>query len=537
MDFVSRASAAAAAPASVNRNSPILRASRCSRGLASGLYGLSEPGGIVNLVTKVPLNSPYYSASQDFSSLGLYRTAIDATGPLSSNKAWLYRMNMSYTNDAGAFGFEVHDIHFENIFFAPVIQWNQDDHNWVRLESTYSQDRSASFFPNTPQFNGNLVTIPRNLNHGESSPTLSNGTFNLLTVQKQLGQDWSVQERVGYYRQVRDFIGILSNSFGGNPSPPYLAYSRDFNENEYRQSEFGTYTDFVGHAETYRFQHTILLGGDFHKDVTYSQYTSGFYGSPVDVAYPLTPGFPYIPPYLGVSEGTNYLNTGGSIFRIKSGCLTISRCWRAPVISTFRENGGIGGNPLINANFFAFYYGTSNNKADTQTAVTPRVGLTWQPAPWASIFANYSEGFSPDSGSYLVGNVIAPPEFARESEVGAKVEFYEGRLRATASLYDLTKTNVPQLDTNAADFCPSSGAALPYTCSVLSGEQRSKGVEVDVQGTLLPGWDVILNYTNQDVRLTKSLPGEPTGAPGSKSRACRAISVVFGRPMNSRMEP
>ena len=63
------------------------------------LYGLVDPGGVVNIITKEPLNAPYYSAQQQIGSLAFYRTTVDATGPLNTDKSLLYRMNMSYENN------------------------------------------------------------------------------------------------------------------------------------------------------------------------------------------------------------------------------------------------------------------------------------------------------------------------------------------------------------------------------------------------------------------------------------------------------
>lgn len=42
----------------------------------------------------------------------------------------------------------------------------------------------------------------------------------------------------------------------------------------------------------------------------------------------------------------------------------------------------------------------------------------------------------------------------------------------------------------------------------MTGQARSKGVEFDAQGELLPGWSAIATYTNQDVRITKSENGD-----------------------------
>jgi iron complex outermembrane receptor protein len=91
---------------------------------------------------------------------------------------------------------------------------------------------------------------------------------------------------------------------------------------------------------------------------------------------------------------------------------------------------------------------------------------------------------------------LAPPSNARSWEAGVKLEFFDGKLRATADYYDLTKTNVPTADAMHPGF------------SLLIGEARSKGPEVDIQGEISPGWSVIAAYTNQDVRVTKSDPSD-----------------------------
>ena len=81
-------------------NSPMCRASKLLKGPAAILYGAVEPGGIVNLNMKQPLDTPAYSIQQQIGSYASYRTTLDATGPsLSSNKSVLYRFTASYEND------------------------------------------------------------------------------------------------------------------------------------------------------------------------------------------------------------------------------------------------------------------------------------------------------------------------------------------------------------------------------------------------------------------------------------------------------
>jgi iron complex outermembrane receptor protein len=136
----------------------------------------------------------------------------------------------------------------------------------------------------------------------------------------------------------------------------------------------------------------------------------------------------------------------------------------------------------------------SSGSPATAQAVTPRFGLLWRPQKWVSLYGNYTEGFGPNQGLVFPGK-LAPPSSARSWEAGVKFEFFDGKLRATADYYDLTKTNVPTADPLNPNFV------------VLAGAARSKGPELDIQGEILPGWNVIVAYTNQDVRVTEASAG------------------------------
>jgi len=126
--------------------------------------------------------------------------------------------------------------------------------------------------------------------------------------------------------------------------------------------------------------------------------------------------------------------------------------------------------------------------------VTPRVGLLWRPENWLSLYSNYTENFGPGRG-IIYPNTAPPPTSAQQWEVGAKTELFDGRLRATFAYYDLTKQNVSTNDPTHPFF------------SVVTGEVRSRGPELDIQGEILPGWNVIANYTNTDIIVTKGNDG------------------------------
>jgi len=90
------------------------------KGPGSILFGRAEPGGVVNMVTKQPLDTPYYALQQQFGSFDYYRTTIDATGPVTKDSKLLYRLNAAYEG-AGSF---TDFANSDRFFVAPVLKWN-----------------------------------------------------------------------------------------------------------------------------------------------------------------------------------------------------------------------------------------------------------------------------------------------------------------------------------------------------------------------------------------------------------------------------
>jgi iron complex outermembrane receptor protein len=138
------------------------------KGPAAILYGLSEPGGIVNITTRSPQDTPHYAMQQQVSALALYRTSLAATGPVTADKSVLYRVDMSYENNGAPFGSFIDGTHSRNFFVAPVVKWQIDNATWVRAEVNYSNDLSSGYASYDPTINGQIVQRPRNNNYSGS---------------------------------------------------------------------------------------------------------------------------------------------------------------------------------------------------------------------------------------------------------------------------------------------------------------------------------------------------------------------------------
>ncbi|MEH2286521.1 MAG: TonB-dependent receptor [Nostoc sp.] len=105
-----------------------------------------------------------------------------------------------------------------------------------------------------------------------------------------------------------------------------------------------------------------------------------------------------------------------------------------------------------------------------------------------SLYTSYGRSFDPAPGY----GISAPPQPQRgtQYEVGIKANLSK-QLSTTLAFYDLTRTNVPATDPNDPNLI------------IQVGEQRSRGIEFDVTGEILPGWNIIAGYAYTDAEITK----------------------------------
>ena len=170
------------------------------KGPAAILYGMVEPGGMVNVVTKKPLATPYYAATQQFGSYNLYRTTLDATGPLTKDDTLLYRANLSYQNSGSFRDFAGK----EDVFFAPVLTWNISPKTQVNFELEYNRQHLGMDTTFIPLVNNTLLHIPRNQNYGEYSPAVSETIYGGFNWSHQFNDNWSVKNRFSVNQMRND---------------------------------------------------------------------------------------------------------------------------------------------------------------------------------------------------------------------------------------------------------------------------------------------------------------------------------------------
>ncbi|MEH2141203.1 TonB-dependent receptor domain-containing protein [Nostoc sp.] len=274
-------------------------------------------------------------------------------------------------------------------------------------------------------------------------------------------------------------------------------------------------TDLSGKFNTGSLKHQVLLGFAWdqynYKDPAYFQTD----GSPIDIfnpAYgsPQPTDVPYSFYKEGFDEFGIYLQDQVTLLPN----LKLLLGGRLDFIhsSSFSQNFDSAGTATDNPTETRFY----NNP------FTPRVGVVYQPLPLISLYFSYAQSFKPNSSHTVDGSTL-PPERGTQYEVGLKADLIKDRLSATFAAYDITKENVATTD-------PTPGNS---DYSIAAGEVKSRGLEFDVSGQILPGWNLIASAFINDAFVSKDNNLDVVGdslvnAPGSGASLWTTYEIQTG---------
>ena len=468
------------------------------KGPASILYGRVEPGGMVNLVTKLPLNSPYYSFQQQAGSFDFYRTSVDATGPVTQSGSLGYRLNLAYENKGSFQDFA----HSDRIFVAPVIHWDISNKTRANFWLDYTK-ANDSILDTIPALGNRPAPIPRNRSFGEP------GNGQMKTEEQRFGFNWTHDfndrwqlRHVFDTRYNESFLGaFIGNSGIIDPTQctpencPVARYGQAFRGSPRYSTAYFNSMDVTGHFDTLGVKHTLLIGGDYwHNtfDATNNEIINLFNGEIANIDL-------YHPQYTGIPL---------SVFQSASG-------YNQP--NSWQDWLGVYGQDQIKLPHNVHLLGGlryDNSSSHTEVAgaptqtedkVSPRTALLWQPIPALSLYGNYVENFGATGAQSVSG--FLPPQTAQQWEFGMKTELLDKKLTGSIAWFDITKQNVAVPDpTNL--LLARAGYLVPI------GEVHNKGLEVDVAGTILDGWKMIGSYAYIDSRIVKDV-GTITDANGN----------------------
>jgi len=458
------------------------------KGPASILYGRLEPGGMVNIVTKRPLATPYYSLQQQFGSYDFYRTTADATGPLTKDKSLLYRVNLAYENSGSFREFLDHD----RVFFAPTFHWNISDKTQANFHMEYQHDKSP-FDHGFPVAGNRPLNLPHGRNLGEPGSANESETFNVgFDWSHAFNDNWTLRHR--FDAVLLPKADTLPSVYSGFLGPCTVGVSCQVNRltyaNKSHAENYYTTVDLIGKFDTWGVKHNVLLGGDFYHQVHQTDFAWTF-SQPIDAYNPVHTGVdPSVLDHPNLFGPSGFTEEWGGFYTQDQ----IELPYHVHLLAGFRyDTIRYSSASDLHFNFGSPFVQSSHNLLQ-QESVKPRFGLLYQPIPEVSLYGNYVENFGLSNGFNSNGAAL-PPTTAKQWEGGIKTELLDKRLTATLAWFDITKQNIAVTDPDPIKAASGFQNAI--------GEVRNQGVELDVAGELLPGWKLIGTYSYIDSKITK----------------------------------
>ncbi|WP_286897356.1 TonB-dependent siderophore receptor [Achromobacter sp. UBA2119] len=132
---------------------------------------------------------------------------------------------------------------------------------------------------------------------------------------------------------------------------------------------------------------------------------------------------------------------------------------------------------------------TSHYATTVDNKFIPYAGITYDLDRHHTVYASYTDVFKPQAYNFDANDRQLDPLTGKSYEIGAKGEYLNGRLNASIALFQLKQDNVAELDPSGAST-PSGGTAYIAIPGV-----TTRGVELEVSGEVMPGWQVNAGYT------------------------------------------
>ncbi|MCX8995532.1 TonB-dependent siderophore receptor [Rhizobiaceae bacterium BDR2-2] len=443
------------------------------KGPASTLYGILDPGGMVNVVTKKPESTFGAEVYGSLSSFGGGATGFDVTGPIAGTDL-SYRLIGEYqkTDYWRNFG------ETERWLLSPSLKWTGEDTE-VTVSYTHEDysvpfDRGTIFDVTT----GRAVNVDRKIRFDEPY-NITDGKSDTVQVEidRQLSDTWKLGIDYSYSRNEYSDNQARVMSYDaatGNLSRRADAtqYSTIYNH--------ALRADLTGEVEIGGLRNDLLFGTSYDYSDT---LRTDMIRCPASVNFNIyNPVYGNLPECTAVSaadsDQTEKLST---VSFYMQDALHLTDQWIL-----------VGG---LRYQYYDLMAGKgrpfTTNTDSYGDAIVPSGGVVYKLTPDVSLYANAAKTFRPQSSiANYYGNL--DPEEGVSYEVGAKFDLFSG-LTANVALYTSDKKNVAYSEEGAG------GATILKTAGLV----RARGFEVDIAGSLTEKIDVIASYGFTDAEIRK----------------------------------
>ena len=432
------------------------------KGADSILAGSMDAGGLVNIVTKRPQADPVQRLTVQAGSYGDWLTSLDLAGAITDDKKLTYRFVMSGER-AGqdSIGYDGK----RNFYVAPSIGWH-DAQTTLVVGLEQNSDREP-FAPNSLL----LPTGPMQLSSPLGRPDdryMINDTAVYYDYTRKLTSSLTFHSKARYdasSQDSREYL-IMGLTSGGGIFLPQT--------NQIQQDQVSVDNNLQFKTRTGPITHTLLAG--FAWSLGRYAWTLGS-GTSITTPIPVPP----LPP------------------------VAISSVNKIPVqrdsLTTLYVQDQMAWGPLhVLVNLGRSQVWTTHDAAGipSERAVnwSPSIGIAYQLTDSFALFANTTHSFLPQYTFPTFKGSIPQPRIGHSIDAGVKFSLLDDHLTGTVALFRSKESNAVQSDFNHPGFY----AVVP--------DIAYRGVELEVTGRLLPGWNVIASYTYSNAQAPNGEVGQ-----------------------------
>ncbi|WP_192350121.1 TonB-dependent receptor domain-containing protein [Algoriphagus sp. Y33] len=509
------------------------------KGPASVTFSSVDPGGSINMVTKKPLKDNRKEIRMSVESFSTFRGTLDFTGPVNQEKTLLYRLNIGM-QEGKSFRDQIQNDAF---LVSPSFSYVPNDRTAINVEMIYS-DNKGTLDRGQPIFGAeagatklNSTPISRSLSAGDDFFRSTELVFMSNLSQKltafanfnvaYMKQTWT--EDLAEHRTTNAFAVDIAN----NPVPSLVSMRYVERQQFWDTDNLSTYFD--ADFNTGKVGHKVLVGYDlsrWHKTKGGKQnsargylradgtVTNGFDPTAAQdyMTYEvngMTLPVPNVPHFDLNNPTYETLNTEdynfNSIFSVPPTLTTTNSAYVQYQVKFGRFSSLLS---LRQERFEDITnYDIAQEASFKNSALIPRIGLTYGVTKDINVYATYLEGFQPQSNTVsLMPSTAAffwdpnsparfKPLLSDLKEIGAKGEFLDSRLSASVALYEINQKNI-LMNANLPEFPDSL---------VQRGADRSRGVEVELNGYISSNWQVNAAYSYIDAEIVRDVDNTLSG--------------------------
>lgn len=475
----------------------MLERAEVMRGPVSVLYGKSNPGGLLNMVSKRPTTEPLKEVQLKMGTDSLFQTGFDFSDALDDDGVYSYRLTgLARSANAQQQGAEE-----QRYAIAPSFSWRPDDKTNFTFLSYFQNEPETGYYGWLPKEGTvtklpNGTRLPTDFNEGAGNNTYSrNEKMVGYSFDHEFNDTFTVRQNLRYAQNKVSQNSVYGYGMCSDPlytkdpakSPCASVPQSDWDHTLTRQyvidneklQNFAVDTQLQSKFATADVDHTLLTGVDFMRMRNDIDSWFGYAGSvaPSDI-YNLDRSDFDFGSHPGPSGPYKVLNK-----QKQTGLYAQDQMQWDKVLVTLGGRYDWAKQDSLNR-----VSGVTDSRDDKQ--FTWRGGVNYLFDNGVTPYFSYSESFEPASQTGASGNIFAPSK-GKQYEAGVKYVPSDRPIVITGAVYQLTKTNNLMADPTGTSFF-----------SVEGGEIRSRGVEIEAKAALSASVNVVGSYTYTDAEYT-----------------------------------